>query len=237
MNAIQKLIKKLRRKARAAYRSGWSEVQTPMTSSENQYVMQDSGTNATTSIQWSTSETNKVEDKRIPKKPVEVFKEIIAEKPKIDLKNIDLQIKTVKKRRDFMRDEMEAQTQDEDEALDYLMARKKYPKVGKFFQWEVTTDTKIQELCRTYKLKVVDFSSYCKNVPNEAVDELEKFMKGFTKVSKRKPFLRLIIDDGGKETKKDPILLAKSPFGRWYYILGAWDKEVQYVDDLIYNGK
>lgn len=27
------------------------------------------------------------------------------------------------------------------------------------------------------------------------------------------------MDQGGKEQKKDPILLAKSPFGRWYYIL------------------
>ena len=47
----------------------------------------------------------------------------------------------------------------------------------------------------------------------------------------------LIIDDGGKETRKDPILLAKSPFGNWFYVLGAWDKEVQYIDDLIYYNK
>ena len=166
-----------------------------------------------------------------------MFKEIIAEKPKIDLRGIAKQIQVVKKRRDFMQDDMDVQTPDEDEALEYLKARKLYHRVGDKFSWEVTTDTKISELTRKYKLKVVDFASYCKNVPNEAVEELEKFMKAYNKVSKRKPYLRLIIDDGGKETKKDPILLAKSPFGRWYYILGAWDKEVQYVDALIYHGK
>ena len=84
----------------------------------------------------------------------------------------------------------------------------------------------------------------------EAIDELEKFMKEYEKVSPgTKPVLKLIIDDipekapDGKvkgdsiERKKDPILLASSPFGRFFYILGAWDKEVEIVDDLIYHGK
>jgi len=88
---------------------------------------------------------------------------------------------------------------------------------------------------------MVDFSSYSKNIPMEAIDELEKFLKEYTKVTdeKDKPILRLIIDDvpESKERKKDPILLASSPFGRYYYILGAWDKHVEIVDDLIYHGK
>ena len=36
---------------------------------------------------------------------------------------------------------------------------------------------------------------------------------------------------------RDPILLAKSPFGQYYYILCAWDKEVEYVSDLLSEEK
>jgi len=62
--------------------------------------------------------------------------------------------------------------------------------------------------------------------------------------------VRLIIDESpdrdekgevksevSRERKKDPILLASSPFGKWFYILGAWDKEVEIVDDLVYHNK
>jgi len=71
----------------------------------------------------------------------------------------------------------------------------------------------------------------------EAIDEIENFEKAFAKVSDKDLELSLIIDSDGKEKKKDPILLAHSPFGRWWYVLGVWDREVLYVDDIIYNGK
>ncbi len=71
----------------------------------------------------------------------------------------------------------------------------------------------------------------------EALEEVDKYIKVCEKVRDDKPVFRLIIDDKGKEMKKDPILLALSPFGKWYHFLGAWDEEVKYVDDIIYNGK
>jgi len=87
----------------------------------------------------------------------------------------------------------------------------------------------------------VSFRQYYSTIPKEAIDELEKFVHAYSKVSKLKPVLKLIIDDTPKSPergkKKDPILLAGSPFGKWFYILGAWDKEVEIVDDLVYNNK
>jgi hypothetical protein len=71
----------------------------------------------------------------------------------------------------------------------------------------------------------------------EGIEELEKYAKTYAKVRDDEPCVGLIIDDGGKEQKKDPILIAGSPFGNWFYILGAWDKEVEYIDDLVYHGK
>ena len=32
--------------------------------------------------------------------------------------------------------------------------------------------------------------------------------------------------------RRDPILLAQSPFGFYYHILGAWDTEMLYLPEL-----
>jgi len=34
------------------------------------------------------------------------------------------------------------------------------------------------------------------------------------------------------DEKRDPILLAQSPFGFYYNILGAWEKEMVYLPEL-----
>ena len=82
-------------------------------------------------------------------------------------------------------------------------------------------------------------------MPNEALDELEAYLDLYELYREDKPVFKLIIDDApdpvhdgrSQERKKDPILLASSPFGKWWHILGAWDKEVEYVDAIIYHGK
>jgi len=127
----------------------------------------------------------------------------------------------------------------EDEALGFLKARKKYQKCGKLFCWATTTDELIDKLCKKYKVRMVDFGSYQRNVPAEAIDELEKFVNAYDKVRNDTLILKLIVDDkpDSPEKKKDPILLAASPFGAWWYVLGAWDREVEIIDDLIYHKK
>jgi hypothetical protein len=127
----------------------------------------------------------------------------------------------------------------ENEALGFLKARKNYLKYKNTFAWETTSDELIEKLCKTYKVRMVEFSSYARNIPAEAIDELEKFNNAYEKVRDDMPILKLIIDDTveSKERKKDPILLASSPFGAWWYVLGAWDKEVEIIDDLIYHKK
>jgi hypothetical protein len=153
------------------------------------------------------------------------------------LGDLDTQIKIMKKRIRILEDQ-NVDLKDEEEALGYLMARKKYVKLQKAFKWEVTNQELIDNLCKKYKVKMVNFNSYVKVVPNEALDELEMFLEGCRAVSKKlTPTLKLIVDDGGKETRRDPILLASSPFGRWWYVLGAWDKEVEIVESLIYRGE
>lgn len=191
---------------------------------------------------------NKKDDNRIAKKPVEVFREIILEPtecPQIDFEDLRGKITLVERRRFILREEVGMhETPDEDEALIFLYARQKLQKLkGKhMFAWPVTTKTKVEKLCKTYKLDLVGFKAYYKTVPMEAIDELEKFCAEYEKFTDTEPDLKLIIDDASApnehqsyERKKDPILLASSPFGRWYHILGAWDREVEVVDELLYR--
>lgn len=223
---LKRLIRKLRKKSLNAYVSGWNTeastgVQIAYTSFDSSYD----------NVKRESSE-----DTRVVKKPVEIVNEIVSDLPVINLGDLDKQIKIVQRRIDVL-EEQGVNLTDEPEALGFLKARKKYSRYANLFKWDVTTIEKIQTLCSTYKVMKVSFSGYHKTVPNEALDELEKFALAYEKVRNDKPILELIVDQGGPEQRKDPILLARSPFGKWYYILGAWDKEVEIVDDLIYKGK
>lgn len=178
-------------------------------------------------------------------KPVKLFKEIIANTPEMDLSNLDKKIEIIKNRKKALEKYLEVKTEDEDEALLYLYARKKLLKIPHNFKWEVTTPELINALCNKYNVSVQPINAFYKTLPVEALKELKKFNKEYRKYEKNvPPFYKLIIEEASlrnagtmTERKKDPILLAKSPFGRWWFILGAWDKEVLIVDDLLYNYK
>jgi hypothetical protein len=227
---ILSTIKQLKqqKKNNYLYRSGWnSNFSGGVIEEIHPYIVESSN---------ESPKSEKKVDERIEKKPVEVFKEIISEKPQIDLTNLDKKIEMVKKRIEVL-ESAGVSVSDEKEAISFLEARKKYQKYKDEFKWEITTISSVENLCKKYKLRSVGINSFYKSLPMEAIDELEKFINSYNKVSNITPVLTLIIDEGGKEDKKDPILLAGSPFGKWYYLLGAWDKEVEFVDDLIYHGK
>lgn len=227
---ILSTIKQLKQQKKNSYlyRSGWnSNFSGEVIEEIHPYIVESSN---------ESPKSEKKVDERIEKKPVEVFKEIISEKPKIDLTNLDKKIEMIKKRIEVL-ESAGVSISDEKEAISFLEARKKYQKYKDEFKWEITTISSVENLCKKYKLRSVGINSFYKSLPMEAINELEKFINSYNKVSNINPVLTLIIDEGGKEDKKDPILLAGSPFGKWYYLLGAWDKEVEFVDDLIYHGK
>jgi hypothetical protein len=179
-------------------------------------------------------------DPRIEKKPIEVFQEIFTKQPIVDLIDLDKKIGIVKKRIEVLQDYGGINPgQDERRALMYLKNRKNFKKTQKSFSWPTTNNEMVGNLCGKYKLRMAGLQGYYKCVPAEGVEEIKKFGEAFEGATseEQEPQFHLIIDDGGKETRKDPILLAESPFGDWYYVLGAWDKEVEVVDEIIYQGK
>ena len=218
-------ILNLLRNSKNLFRNMWNE-------NETRYTI---NTDALWEYEGSTS---KEKDKRILKKPVEIYEQIISETPKINLNNLDGQIKLVKERMKVLEQHTRnVDLKHEKIAISYLKARKKYLKYKDEFKWAITNQDMIDKLCKKYKVKKVSFGDYYRNIPKEGVDEIKKFGEALQNVSNNDPLFELIIDEGGKEEKKDPILLATSPFGNWYYILGAWDKEVAIVDKLIYGGE
>ena len=241
MSFLKNFIDGLRKKSKRLYQTGWHGDNMTMErdieiSQPTAYVSIDQTSTIPNAVTHNFKTVSE-EDKRIEKKPVEVVKEIISEAPVMNLVDLDKQIRIVARRMKVLKEEAGVKAQDEEMALAFLKARQKYVKYVQLFQWQVTTMEKINALCQKYKVSFVGFKSFYKSIPMEAVDEIEKFAKAFAKVCKEEPVFHMIIDSGGKETRKDPILLAASPFGRWLYILGAWDKEVEIVDDLIYKGK
>jgi hypothetical protein len=181
-------------------------------------------------------EIAKESDDKIAAKPKDVVNELFCrtEDFQIDLTNLKAKIKAVRKRRDFMKDDLQLGVADEEQALFWLENRLRYVKLKKVFNWQITLQSNIDALCKKYKVRVAGMSSYKRCVPAEAIEEMEKFIKLYRKVtkSKEKPSIDLIVDVGGPEEKKDPIVLAKSPLGNYFYVLGAWDKEVAVMDEL-----
>ena len=231
MLGLRKLIQKLKRKSLNTYQSGWNMPTESSPEMRNRPIAYDTVTTP------SYLPTEPKEDKRIEKKPVEVVGEITAEEPVMNMQDLDVQIKIVKRRLKALTDLDLKNNDNEKLALAFLKARKKYIKYKNLFKWPITTSAKITDLCSKYKLRSAFLEGYVRNVPTEALDELEKYIDAYQTVTEGRPKVELIIDDGGKETRKDPILLASSPFGRWFYVLGAWDKEIEYVDDIIYKNK
>ena len=253
LTLIRNMIKNLRSaNARQNFASGWNDRIQPIDQAllDRSRLWNDGG-NIQTSIRMSNVaelEADAKADTRIEKKPVEVVNEILAEIPTFSSADLKKQIQVVQRRIKVLKEQGVRDSLDnEHHALGFLKARQLYGKNQQLFKWTTTNQDKVGSLLSKYKLHMVDMKvdgSGVTNIPEEAITEIEKYVAAYEKINKKDaPQFRLIVDEPtyqsmmAKAKKKDPILLALSPFGNWYYILGAWDKEILYIDDLIYNGK
>ena len=118
-----------------------------------------------------------------------------------------------------------------------LENRKKYPKFESFFkQYPYTTNSKIAKMTKTHNhLQIGKVEQFLADMPNEAIKEMKEYEKNTKSLCDKKPIFYIIADkkDFKKtEKRRDPILLAQSPFGHVWQILGAWDKEMLLLDEL-----
>lgn len=118
-----------------------------------------------------------------------------------------------------------------------LENRKKYNKFKEFFEkYPYTMISKVNELVEKHNyLKIGKVEQFMADMPKEAVKEMKDYSKKTKELCNKKPLFYIIADkkDFKKTQKrKDPILLAQSPFGHVWQILGVWDKEMLLLEEL-----
>jgi len=218
-------------------------------------TMTSSGSTGTNSIPPSVPDpaTNKTPepkvDPRIAVEPKAVFNEIKLEGLEPDFSNLDMKIKAVSERIEVLKEHLkEDHLMDEHKALFFLKNRRKYLDTRKKFplNWAMTNRDAINDLCKRYKLQTVPLKQYYTLIPKEGITEMGRYTKAYKAITGDLPIFELVIKDAEvkQEEKKervkkdrDPILVANSPLGDFMFVIGAWDDEVEFVDEIIYNGK
>ncbi len=173
-------------------------------------------------------------DERKEAKPVDVVAELETVPTPFTMEGLDEKI-------EMFRDKSKISTQRYAKAqidgfLKRLENRKFYTDNIEFYSlFQNTTDDKIDKLLANYKLEMNESELFIPTFPKEATDVMKKYTEVTEKVTGEKPVFYVIAelkDFKKKREKLDPILLAQSPFGFYWQILGAWDKEMLLLTEL-----
>ena len=118
-----------------------------------------------------------------------------------------------------------------------LENRKQYSKFKEFFdQYPYTTNAKIDESMKAHThLQLGLVQQFVPSLPKEAIDAMKEYNKQINKLCKKEGVFYIIAkkeDFQRTNKRKDPILLAQSPFGHFWQIIGAWDEEMILLDEL-----
>lgn len=121
--------------------------------------------------------------------------------------------------------------------IERLENRKKYATSKEYFEgFQTTTDEKIGQLLEKYpELVRRPAEIYIPDFPKEAINKMKSYTAKVKDITGKKPIFYVIAEsDKFKKVydKRDPILLAQSPFGFYWYVLGAWDKEMLMLSEL-----
>lgn len=115
--------------------------------------------------------------------------------------------------------------------------RKKYPEFEKFFsQFPYTKTTKIKGIIgKNEYLKFDKVEQFLADLPKEAIKIMSEYKNNTEKLCGKFPLFYILAkksDFEKTERRKDPILFAQSPFGHFWQILGAWDEEMLFLEEL-----
>lgn len=165
---------------------------------------------------------------KIKVKPIDVLKELETVPTPFSLALIDEKIEILKDKASLIN---QSYAKREVEALiERLENRKKYDKFKSFFDgFQNTTDEKIDALFEKYELVMKTSDIFVPEFPDEAISVMKKYTEEMQALCGKKPIFYVIAEDKDFKKayeKRDPILLVQSPFGFYWQILGAWDKEM-----------
>jgi hypothetical protein len=159
---------------------------------------------------------------------------------KTDPAYVDEQIETIKDKLDTIKSsdyDMNYGTTELASILMRMENRKQYATHEKFYsEFPYTTPAKIADLIKNHSyLKLGQVAQFIADMPKDAVDIMKAYSKETKKLCGKKAVYYIIADKNDfqkSESRRDPILLAQSPFGHFWQILGAWDEEMIIVDEL-----
>lgn len=182
----------------------------------------------------ATEATEVKPKQRIIIKPVDVLHELERKPKAFDLELLDEKIELLKEKEDLI---TQSYAKHEVSAMiERLENRKKYVEHREFFEkFDNTDDEKIANLLKKYKLVIELSEIFIPDFPKEAIDIMKDYTDCVESITDKKPVFYVIAEkENFKQAydKRDPILLVQSPFGFFYQILGAWDKELVYLGDL-----
>ncbi len=181
---------------------------------------------------WEKGE--EIEDNRIEKTPKSVLDELEKIPTPITLDGIDESILLFQKKHTltghrYSKKQIEG-------FIQRLQNRKVYNDHKDFYEkFPNTTDGRIEDLIDKYKLVIKEAELFVPTFPREAVEVMAAYNEVTEKFTTEKPNYYVIaeVSDFKKKDKKDdPILLVQSPFGFYWQILGAWDKEMLLLSEL-----
>ena len=161
-------------------------------------------------------------------------------KLKTDPEYVDGQLKSFKEKLSLIKSEeydMGRGVKEIASIVSRMENRKKYASVKDFYEeFPYTTTLKIDELVKTHNyLKLGQVAQFLADMPKEAVDIMKSYNKNTEKLCGKQAVFYIIADKKDfekSEKRRDPILLAQSPFGHFWQILGAWDKELLILSEL-----
>lgn len=115
--------------------------------------------------------------------------------------------------------------------------RKKYATVRKTFEkFPYTTNKRIEAVIKSHSyLQLGEVSQFLADMPAEATEAMKEYNAVTTELCDKKAVFYIIAnkkDFQKTNSRRDPILLAQSPFGHFWQIIGAWDEEMLFLEEL-----
>jgi hypothetical protein len=197
-----------------------------------------SGTFITTNSDFEESdeaENKELKNKqKIAIKPIDVLEELETIPTPWNLSNLDDKIDILKYKSELITQKYSKR--EIDGLIERLQNRKKWDKFKKFFDgFQNTTDEKIEIILDKYDVVMKTSDLFIPEFPDIAITRMKDYSKQMMKLCKKKPVFYVIAEpDKFRKAyeKRDPILLVQSPFGFYWQILGAWDKEMILLSEL-----
>lgn len=171
---------------------------------------------------------------KIKMKPIDALKELETIPTPFSLIGLDEKIYMMKTKEDLI---TQKYAKREITALiERVENRKKYIEHKVFFDsFQNTTDEKIDALLEKYTLVMKTSDIFVPEFPDEAITRMKEYEDRVKLICDKKPVFYVIAEEKDfvkKYEKRDPILIVQSPFGFYWQVLGAWDKEMLLLSEL-----